>query len=102
MISKDSVNIPFTSIYSLCGAALFILLIICLILSLVFLRRKSSNTLQARSLEGDIDSPTYEAEMGKLKVDLSFCDKTDNNNTHMYENFKCGVSVKDTNGRGRN
>ena len=79
MIPKNNVNTFLTSVYSLCGVVMFIMLITCLVLSLAFIKLVKK---KARCLEDDVATPTYKAEMDTLKVDLSlnFCDRTDIDN----------------------
>ena len=85
-------DVLLASIYSLCGAVVFILLITCLILSLVFLKllrkkdqESSLSQARAQCVEDDI---TTEEEMDNLKVDLSISDKIDIDSA-VYENIKC-------------
>ena len=68
-------DVLLTSIYSLCGAVMFIMFITCLILSLVFLKllrkkdqESSLSQARAQCLE---DGITTEADMDNLKVDLT-------------------------------
>lgn len=97
MIPENTMNILLTSIYSLCGAVVFIMFIVCLILSLVFLKllkkkAQEYSTSQVQCLEDDIATPATEADMDNLKVDLSFYDKIDIDSAPGYKNI--GASVQ--------
>ena len=98
-IQENNGNILLTSIYSVCGAGVFIMLITCLILSLIFLkllRNKDQefSLPQAQCLDDDI---IPEAEMDTLKADLSLSsdDKNDTYSEPVFENIKCEASVED-------
>jgi hypothetical protein len=98
-MSENNVNILLTSIYSLCGAGVFVLLITCLVLSLVCLKllRKKDREFslpQAQRLDDDI---IPEVQTDNLKADLSLnsYDKSDIYSEPVFENIKCGASVED-------
>jgi hypothetical protein len=98
---QNNVNILLTSIYSVCGAGVFVLLITCLVLSLVCLKllRKKDREFslpQAQRLDDDI---IPEVQTDNLKADLSLnsYDKSESDiySEPVFENIKCGASVED-------
>ena len=86
-IQENNGNMLLTSIYSMCGAGVFVMLITCLILSLVFLK-----LLRNKDREF-----IPEAEMDTLKADLSLSsdDKNEIYSEPVFKNIKCEGSVED-------
>ena len=98
-IQENSGNTLLTSVYSAYGAAVFVMLITCLILSLIFLKLlrnkdREFSLPQAQCLDDDI---IPEVEIDTLKADLSLSsdDKNDTYSEPIFENIKYEASVED-------
>ena len=98
-IQENSGNILLASVYSVCGAVVFVILITCLVLSLVFLKLlrnkdREFNLPQAQCLD---DDTIPKAEMDTLKADLSLIsdDKNDTYSEPVFENIECETSIQD-------
>ena len=83
---QNNVNILLTSISSVCGAVVFVMLIMCLILSLVCLKllRKKNREFSLSQAQCLYDDIIPEVQMDNLKADLSLLSSDDKNDNYIY------------------
>ncbi len=96
---QNNGNILLTSISSVCGAVVFVMLITCLILSLVCLKllRKKDREFSLPQAQCLYDDVIPAIQMDNLKDDLSLnsYDKNDTYSEPVFENIKYGADVED-------